>query len=78
MYHAPNEGDGTVKNAVNVLWLPLEAGVLAVAVAGIAGLQDPDRGTWVEHNPLLFGGYVAVIVLALCLLLTIASNSDRR
>lgn len=58
--------------------LAIEAGIFAAIVAGIAGIQDPDRGSWLEHNPLLFGLAVGLCVFLVGLLVIIASNSERR
>lgn len=58
--------------------LAFEAAILAVIVAGIAGQQDPDRGSWVERNPLLFGGAIGLTVLLVGLLMAIASGQPQR
>ena len=59
---------------VNMGALAGEAGILASIVAGIAAWQGPDRGTWIEHNPLLFGGGVALAVFMLGLLILILTD----
>jgi len=58
--------------------LAIEAAVLAMIVAGMASQQEPDRGSWIERNPLMFGGIVGLAVLLVGLLMAIATNSERR
>jgi hypothetical protein len=67
-----------VSKVITIAPLAFEAGILAAIVTGIAGRQGADRGTWLEHNPLVFGLAVGLAVFVVGLLMVMASSSGRR